>query len=157
MKIWIRSGRWLFFFLQPILKIYLKKRTTTRVFIVVNNKVLLTKGWLSNGSYGLPGGGLKKNEQPFEAALREVFEETAIKLKKEDLKYQGQYQTNNQLLSYKYHLFFIFIKHQPVVRNQLIEIVESRWCDIKLIDQIFVSDEVITAYRVWQKTSNLIK
>lgn len=142
MKFWIKIGYWLFIIFQPFLRIFLRKRITTRVFIVANNKVLLVKVWLSDGLYGLPGGGIKKGEKPSQAAIREVFEETSVKLENKDLKYQGIYKANNKFVSYDYHLYTATINNNLLTKNQLIEIVESKWLAIDLIDSALVSDEV---------------
>lgn len=53
----------------------------------------------------IPKGQLKENEEPYEAAIRETYEETNIKLHPKQLKYLGQfdYYKNKQL-----YLFFAF-------------------------------------------------
>lgn len=142
MKAWIKIGYFLFIIFQPFLRIYLQKRTTTRVFIIANNKVLLVKVWLSDGSYGLPGGGIKKGEKPKQAAIREVTEETGIELKNKDLEYKGIHKAHNRFVSYEYHLYIASISSNPLTKNQLIEIVESKWLGIDSIDKTLVSDEV---------------
>lgn len=57
-----------------------KKKTSAGIAIVWNKKLLLVhptnnKWW---GTYGIPRGGLEKNETPFDAAIRETKEETGI-------------------------------------------------------------------------------
>jgi 8-oxo-dGTP diphosphatase len=55
----------------------LKWRPSVYVVVVRERKVLLTK---QVGSYNLPGGGMEFGEMPEDAALREVAEETGIKV-----------------------------------------------------------------------------
>lgn len=56
------------------------KTRGVKTILINSDEVLLVKN-----TYGykwvLPGGGVKKNEEPIEAAKREVFEEVGIKVK----------------------------------------------------------------------------
>lgn len=51
--------------------------------VIQNNKILLVHPTNSPwwGTYSLPKGGLDKKEDPLDAAIRETFEETGIKIK----------------------------------------------------------------------------
>ena len=51
----------------------------------------------------IPKGGIEKNETPVDAAIRECWEETGIKLEKNDLEYKGVYDYK----SYKKHHVFL--------------------------------------------------
>ena len=52
-----------------------------KVIVIYNNQILLIKNTYGY-AYSLPGGGIKKNESPEKAAIREVFEEVGIPLDK---------------------------------------------------------------------------
>lgn len=62
---------------------------TKRARVVVKNEdgdILLLKTWLGANKWGLPGGGAERDEPVIEAAAREVFEETGIKVTPSDLR-----------------------------------------------------------------------
>lgn len=58
-----------------------RKRTIGVVGVIFrNNEVCLIKHSYAPGWY-LPGGSIERNETPYQAVLREVFEETGVKAK----------------------------------------------------------------------------
>lgn len=57
-----------------------KREITATVFVIQNNKVLLIHH-KKFGKWLPPGGHVEPNELPEEAAVREVFEETGLKIK----------------------------------------------------------------------------
>ncbi len=60
-------------------------------------KVLLTRR-LDNGQWCLPSGGMEAGESPSEAVIREVFEETGLRVRVRRL--VGVYSDPNQLVMY---------------------------------------------------------
>lgn len=46
--------------------------------------------------WGMPGGGVDIGEDPYQAALREVYEETNVKIKRENLKFINKLKKNNK-------------------------------------------------------------
>ena len=76
-------------FFRPILIILMRswwyvtrpKTSGAKVVIICGNEMLLIKTTYGY-SYSLPGGGIKKNESPEDAAKREVLEEVGIRLNK---------------------------------------------------------------------------
>lgn len=70
----------------------LKRDTRVQVFIVENGKYILLKHHdIKNNLYfwGIPGGGREEGETDEEAALREVYEETGLKVKLLPIKIEG--------------------------------------------------------------------
>jgi 8-oxo-dGTP pyrophosphatase MutT (NUDIX family) len=51
-----------------------------RIIIVDERRVLLVSHWYAPWAWTLPGGGANKGETPEEAAMREAFEETGLKV-----------------------------------------------------------------------------
>ena len=65
---------------------FLKKRKVARGITIINNQVLLLHRRRKEKNkildyYAIPGGGLEKGEKPEDACLREIEEETSIKVK----------------------------------------------------------------------------
>lgn len=61
---------------------------TSRARVVLKNEygeILFVESWLSGGSWGLPGGGLSRNESPASAAVRELEEEVGILLREDSI------------------------------------------------------------------------
>ena len=56
----------------PLVWVVIRYTTRSRVLIICGDEVLLLKGWLSTGRWGLPGGGIRRGEDPVEAVLRET-------------------------------------------------------------------------------------
>lgn len=152
-------GRLLYFFLSPALRVYLNKRLTTRLLIFNEGKFLVVKNFLSNGSLGLPGGGLRKKELPYQALLREVEEEINLVLFEKDISYKGLFLAKNGITRYRYHLWFSQISPLKVadIKVKSFEILDLEWVDLKKINSMKLSSELSSALEVWQKTTGLLK
>ncbi len=60
----------------------------TLCYIFKGDKVLLlrkAKGLFGEGKWNAPGGRMEKGESPFDTAIREVYEETGLKIEKPEL------------------------------------------------------------------------
>ncbi len=146
-----------YYLAKPLLKVYLKKRITTRVLIVKNNQVLVIKNAISSGHLSLPGGGLKKKEQPQDALVREVKEEVGIDLEDDRLIYKGIYFAINDGLKYRYHLWFYkLVEDQPIIRRP-VEIIDAFWIDIAEVSNYKISSELTNSLQNWLNSTNLIK
>ncbi len=154
--LWQTVGKIVYFLLLPVLIMKLKNRLTTRAFIVKDNKVLVVKGWLSSGKYGLPGGGVKSLELPQQALLREVLEETNVKLKKTELDFHGLFKAKNGLVQYSYYLWSVQLDRPVKIKKQFFEIVDVKWLDVNVLNNNQVMVEVLKGLEIWQKKGNLL-
>lgn len=91
-------------------------------FVIINQKdeVLIQKRSLdapiSPGEYCFPGGGIEPNENPERAFIREVFEETGLRVKKFKLICGFEYTLNGDK---KFNLFYLCrIKNQKVLSKE---------------------------------------
>lgn len=114
---------WVYFKLQP---------ERTRVLVIADGRVLLVKGWLSDGRWALPGGGAKRNEDLLIAAVRELKEETGIDVPASSLRHLGDYRHTRLRLIYQAHYFALELDDHPVLVKRWPEIIESDW--LKLTD-----------------------
>lgn len=65
---------------------YIFRSSRTRIVVKDQaGRVVLVRTWLGGNKWGLPGGGVNKNERYEDAALRELREETSIEALPEDL------------------------------------------------------------------------
>lgn len=101
----------------------------TRVIVVHDRKMLLVKGWLSDGSWGLPGGGAGLREEPVQAASRELFEETGIQSKSTELQYLESIIHDDRKLKYTAIYFLYKLKNPAELTRQKYEIAEIGWFD----------------------------
>jgi len=126
-------GRILFIATWPLLYVYLRFSKRTRVIIVCNNEILVVKGWFSVGNWGLPGGGLHGGEQPINGAIREVWEETGISLKPNQLA-PGDNGLIKGSSGFKYYCYTFVAEftQKPVAKTPSGELVDIRWMPIDL-------------------------
>lgn len=88
MKIYYFIGRLLRPFARVSLYLYSFLLHVPRVRVVLmneENEILLVQSWLSADTWELPGGGVHNSEETGQALLRELEEETGIKLLRENL------------------------------------------------------------------------
>jgi 8-oxo-dGTP pyrophosphatase MutT (NUDIX family) len=149
-KIWMVIGNILFWLTLPLLYIYLKRSDRTRVFLVHNNNVLVVKGWLSNGKWALPGGGLLSGEEPVKGALRELKEETGIQLSPQDLRIIGTRQHRENGLKFKYYLFVGELNEQLPAKSSQAEIVQTAWIAQDQLTGANAREPVIEALAAWR-------
>lgn len=103
-------------------------REAVRCYLIKDNKVVATKykkGSKKEGYYDIPGGKIEEGETPEEAAIREMKEETGLKVK--SLKLKGK-----MLIEYPNKKFdlVVFISHECQGEPQEFEENTSEWIDI---------------------------
>jgi 8-oxo-dGTP diphosphatase len=125
-SLWILSGRVAFWVAWPLLFVYLLRGERTRVIIRSNKEILAVKGWLGSGRWILPGGGLHVGEEAVTGAIREVREETGLRLEPAQLQYIGVFDAEKGL-KFRYHLFAVELNTRPSLKAQQFEIIEIAW------------------------------
>jgi 8-oxo-dGTP pyrophosphatase MutT (NUDIX family) len=147
-SIWKFSGIISFWLLFPALFFYMRLNSRTRVIIKAEGKILLVKPWLGSGVWDLPGGGLHLKEEPKAGALREVYEETGIELKKSELKSLGSL---NMFKSSKIYCYLAELKPKPPVKKQFVELIDIRWVNIDNVSKYPVHKYSQACLDLWQK------
>lgn len=108
-------------------------RKAVRCYLIKCNKVVVTKYKEENkksGYYDIPGGKIEEGERPEETAIREMREETGLKVK--NLRYKG-----NMIIEYPNRIFDfdVFITNESEGKPQEFEENTSEWIDIKKLLQ----------------------
>ncbi len=120
-------GKIIFFCAWPAFWVYFKRGYgRTRVVLRHGDEVLVVKNWISDSSWSLPGGGLHKNEQPVEGAVRELREETGIVLHDSDLQAIGTATYRKYGLCFDFYVFSATVASYKA-HKQRIEISALQW------------------------------
>lgn len=115
----------------PLFLIYFRLYPTRRVRVLVvddKNRLVLLRGWLGFQKWTLPGGGCKSGESNQEAAARELFEETGIKISPNKLKLLEECKDPD--LGHPAPLLLAKISHIPMSPPKgraALEIIERTW------------------------------
>lgn len=155
-SLWQRSGTLAFWLGYPLLWVYLRFSTRTRVLVHVDDDILVVQGWLGKGQWQLPGGGVHRGEPSLEAALRELKEETGLTMESDQLKlfYQGQHSQYG--LRFKYDCYEARLKAKPAIKKQLLEITDIAWQPAKKLSKTTATQDTYQAVQVWLKGVNLL-
>lgn len=109
-----------------------KRSERSRVVIIsVNNNIAVLTPWLSDGYWHLPGGGVKRGEDPAEGARREVEEELGLKLSKKQIKFVKQIKFNAKGFKWDLDIFVAKLNDEPALSPLWYEISRAKWVDPK--------------------------
>lgn len=107
--------------------------------------------------WGTPGGKIERGEEPLQTVLRELKEETQIKLAPDEVFYQGHRYARVPECDYIMHIYYAEIKERPIVLLDPKEHSEYEWISLyafKLMPLLKSQDEVFDILygdRIWQK------
>lgn len=125
---WRLLGKVGFWLTWPALYVYLRVGKRTRVFIKCGDELLVVRGWLGSDAWIFPGGGLHRNEEPAAGAVREVLEETGIKLNPQDLTFLFEKQVvTQQGMRFDCVAYAIELPAKPPVTVQKYELIAADW------------------------------
>ncbi|HUY53428.1 MAG TPA: NUDIX hydrolase [Candidatus Dormibacteraeota bacterium] len=141
-------GNILFWLAWPALFIYLKNSKRCRVIISDGKNILIVKNWLGPNKFTLPGGGLKKNENPKAGTAREIKEETGIIVDSNNLSLiEPEKLVDEYGHSYESIGYLLKINQSPKIVRQKFEIADIKWVDIQ---------EALEKYSLTAAAKNLI-
>ncbi len=144
---WQRLGILAFWVTWPGLWLYLQWTTRTRLLLCVDGEILVTRTWLSDGRWSLPGGGLHRGEEPLNGVVREVREETDIVLRLEDIRplTTTNARFHSHGLSFRCHYFVAELSAKPVIMLQRFEISGAQWVKPDRVGPAHYAPDVLEA------------
>lgn len=148
-QLWARFGILLFWLTWPISWLHLRGSKRTRLLVVCGNYLIVTKRWLGDGRWSLPGGGLHREEDSRDGALRELYEETRLHINSSRLRRHSDRIFKSNGLSFNYVFFIAKVgKKYPLV-HQSIELTESVWIHKSELSVSNASPDVLAALHTW--------
>lgn len=82
-------------------------------------------------TWGIPAGKFEINETPIQAAIRELYEETGLSLKAEDLQPVGKLFVRHPNIDFIFHLFQTSFESEPALFVDPKEHLEAKWATVK--------------------------
>lgn len=146
-KAWQKLGVAAYWATWPGLWLILRRSRRTRILIRNRNKIVVVKSLLGNGKWGLPGGGIHRSESATTALLREVEEETGLRLIRTNVNLRGQRIYKQDGLSFAYSLYETKISGAKKLRRQKYELVEVAWVAEKELNLKNANYDVLNALK----------
>ena len=129
-------SRLIYYLGLPIVAVHVRNSYRAYVLVEASGQILLVKDWFGNHKYKLPGGGLKKGDEPKEGALRELYEETRIKLQPDQLSELIKGKQKYPGGSYDYVIFKATLDKQVWPEAGKLEIMEAVWLSPSSINNV---------------------
>ncbi|HUS26150.1 MAG TPA: NUDIX hydrolase [Nevskiaceae bacterium] len=133
----------------PVLFLYLQGSQRTRIVLVCDGDVLAIRGWLSDGKWSLPGGGIKRGERITRAAIRELHEETGLTLTQSSLRFLCKGESRQHGWQFTIHCFVVELQHKPVLKRQRHEIADMQWLSPLELDEHNAGPDVLIPLQAW--------
>lgn len=157
-RVWIAVGKLIYFVGWPA--IYLIIRTSpqrTRTLVLSEGKLLLTKDWIGTGSWSIPGGGLHVNENQVTGALRELKEETGLKLTPKELLKLGSIVIRNNGIKTSLIVYKAEFLKKPKIYINGTEIIDYKWVDSIELKKINIDTSTRKIIGSFPSVANLIQ
>lgn len=137
-------GRIAFWLGWPLWFLVLRGSERSRVLLIANDRILLTRGTLSGGKWSLPGGGIHHGENATLGACREIYEELGIVLSADQLRELASEPTRNSGIAYQAHILIADLDDcvQPMLS---LEVAEARWVPLTEVRNMHHDDVTIRA------------
>lgn len=150
-RIWSAIGTMVFWLAWPALWVYLGLSKRTRIVVEADGKILVVKSWLSPNEWGLPGGGLHRTEAAELGVVRELYEETGVWLKPEQLTKLYESVAHEKGLHFRYTCYGVKLPKQPLLRKQAMEIADIAWLAPEQITRKSSTADAVKALQSWKK------
>ena len=141
--------------LSPFVSIALHNTRRVRVLVISSSNILLLRTRLGHQKWSTPGGGVNKNENPIDAAVRELREETGIEVTPNMLNFIGEKRLPEDRMWPRYDALFYVVKLSTTQRTKIhskYEIIDTKWFKLsQLPDKLGTS--VTESIRLYNKSS----
>lgn len=150
--LWRSLGHAAWWCSYPVMWFYLHDSERTRLLIInEENKLLVVKGWLMcNNNWTLPGGGLHAGETPLSGMLREVREETGLKIQPKNVRNLGSETIKSKGFRFRLHFYSAPTSGEPEIAMQRFEIIEAKWIDLSTLNSTNAEPDVLRALQLWK-------
>lgn len=120
---------------------------TTRVYVIIrsNDEILVTKNWLGlHKKWRLPGGGLKRQEDPLNGLTREIKEELGLDINGLKLNLVTPKPFKNSA-AYNYLIYTLNYPKKPILTVNNREVAEHKWLKAQDLSSYPCSEELTYA------------
>ncbi|HSW98293.1 MAG TPA: NUDIX hydrolase [Candidatus Saccharimonadales bacterium] len=132
----------------PALIVYLGGRPRTRAVLRCDGKIVAVKGWLGNGKWSLPGGGLHRGEDPLAGVLREVREEAGLRLQPGQLTRLATEPSGHHGIRFPCHYFAADLSQEAPLTAQFGESTEAAWLETATLGAHNANPDVLAGLRL---------
>lgn len=150
--VWKKLGTLVFWLIWPLTTPLLRRTTRTRLLLSVGDEVLVTRSWVSDGRWSLPGGGLHRGEIALQGVLREVHEEVGIDLLASTVRAVGSGSYHGHGQTFSCHYFVAELTAKPMLHLQRLEISAAQWVPLNQLRLAGYGSDVVTAQDLRQRS-----
>lgn len=144
------AGILTFFAAWPAFFVYLRRMERTRILVLDGDNILVSKNWISDGKWSLPGGGIHKGEPIIQGAIREMYEETGVELKSAQLRFFAKCRYRAYGHRFDFYCFIVRAEKPWKFSKQLHEIAELKWMPISELNSHNAAPDTLIALKAWQ-------
>jgi 8-oxo-dGTP pyrophosphatase MutT (NUDIX family) len=147
--LWQKVGITVFWVTWPLSYISLRGSMRTRLLVVSGNDIIVTKRWMGEGKWSLPGGGLHKQEDSLDGVLRELYEETKLHVNSALLRRNSDRIYRYHGFRFNYVLFTCTVKHKSRLIHAVVELADARWINHQELTTKNALPDVLDAVQSW--------
>jgi 8-oxo-dGTP pyrophosphatase MutT (NUDIX family) len=121
---------------------------------VNGNKLVVVRAWLGDGKWSLPGGGVHKGETSKDCVIRELEEETYLKLTPAGINFLSKERIKTHGITTNLDYFFCVLPKQRTLKVRPPEITDVSWVDVDILDEKVADSDIIKGLRLWKQTAH---
>ncbi len=122
-----KINRFGFVLLRPFVGLMISGSTRTRALILHRGKVLLVRGWFGSQTWGMPGGGVRKNENSKKGLKRELREELGINAQPKQFRQIMKVEQEEHNTRFTSIVYQIDLQTKTKFKIRRSELIEAAW------------------------------